>query len=215
MSRLFHKISGSIVLIDLTASMPTQAQEAREPAFAVAQASDTTLGCMALAREMVKTANLVAATATTTAPAPLTTAAAPAENAGVNALARAVNQAQLNNQLGNLQLQAARAGINPATSGAAIGGLALLAGAASSQDGAAEGAKQAAAGFVSQKLAASMPGGALVGGLVGGFFGKKKKAVVAAAIPVAAAAPASNQLVQLGQQRLAFLQSLSASKSCK
>lgn len=217
MTNLFYKISSSIALIGLTASMAAQAQEAREPAFAVAQASDTTLGCTGLAMEMVKTANFVAANATTSMPAAPSTAAAPAqmENAQVNGLAQAINQAQLNNQLGALQVQAARAGINPGTSGAAIGGLALLVGAASSPGGAAEGAKQAAASFASQKLASSVPGGALVGSLVGGLFGKKKKAIAPITAPPAATGPAPSQLVQLGQQRMAFLQSLSASKSCK
>lgn len=237
MTRAFNTFTSSIALIAIIAAAPLQAQTAiaptAAPAFAVAQASDTTLTCMQLAGEMVTSANMVAAASTKAGTAQSAAlahaqaqvqaqaqaqaqAAATADNRNNNAMAQAINQAQLNNQLGNLQVQAARAGINPGTSGAAIGGLAVLASAVSTPGGAAEGAKQAATGFATQQLASRIPGGAMLGGLVGGMFGKKKKAP-----PVEAAAPApapvadqSAQLVQLGQQRMTFLQSLSASKNC-
>jgi hypothetical protein len=218
MTFTIRKLSSSIALLALITAPVAGAQvsaPAAAPAFAVAQASDTALTCGQLAMEIMKTANMVASSATAAAaPAPVQSASA-TEVPGANALANAINQAQLNNQLGNLQLQAARAGINPGTSSAAIGGLAALAAAASSGEGAAEGAKQAAANMASKKLAQVVPGGALIGGLVGGMFGKKKKAKAAAAAAAAEtnAAPAG-QMVQLGQQRMAFLQSLSVSKSC-
>jgi hypothetical protein len=212
MTHIIRKISGSIALLALISATSAGAQVSGS-AFAVAQASDTTLTCGQLAMEIMKTANIVAASATSVS-APVTVASTDATNpAGMNALAGAINQAQLNNQLGNLQLQAARAGINPGTSGAAIGGLAALAAVASSGEGATEGAKQAVANMASQKLGQVVPGGALIGGLVGGLFGKKKKAKVALVEPTAFVAPAG-QMVQLGQQRMAFLQSLSVSKSC-
>ncbi len=216
MTYINRNITGSIALLALISAPTAGAQvstPAAEPAFAVAKASDTTLTCGQLAMEIMKTANLVAASATSVAPsAPAPTAAA-VDVPGANALASAINQAQLNNQLGNLQLQAARAGINPGTSSAAIGGLAALAAAASSGEGAAEGAKQAAANMASQKLAQVVPGGALIGGLVGGLFGKKKKAKAVAVVADPNAVPVG-QMMQLGQQRMAFLQSLSVSKSC-
>jgi hypothetical protein len=208
------KISSSIALLALVSATSVGAQVSgpvAQPAFAVAQASDTTLTCGQLAMEIMKTANMVASSATA-APAPIPSSGS-GDTAGTNALASAINQAQLNNQLGNLQLQAARAGIKPGTSSAAIGGLAALAGAARSGEGVAEGAKQAATNMASQNLAKAIPGGALLGGLAGGLFGKKKKAKAEAAA-IAAPAASSGQMVQLGQQRMAFLQSLSVSKSC-
>lgn len=220
MTQLYRSSSSVAALLALAAATTVQAQVAMPtaaPIFAVAQASDTTLTCGQLAMEMVKTANVVASAATQAtlaAATPPTVAPAQADMSAANALAGAINQAQLNNQLANLQMQAARAGINPGTSGAAIGGLAALAGAAASGQGAAEGAKQAAMGFAQQKLAGSIPGGALIGSLMGGMFGKKKKAVAMPNALIAATPAPSAQLVQLGQQRMAFLQSLSTSKSC-
>lgn len=241
MARLTDYAGFGLALLGLGGATAAQAQaqaQAQAAPFAVAQASDASLGCSELALEMVKAANVMAsaaASATAQAAAAGTTSqqaanlaaagAAALNNAdpaqGANQLAAAINQAQLNGQLASLQAQAARAGINGGTANAAIGGLAALAAAANTPGGATEAAKQAAINEATNRLASAVPGGALVGQLMGGFFKKKPKPQVAAQpVPqTAALAPAggagSAALVQMAQQRVNFLQSLSASKSCK
>ncbi len=180
--------------------------------FAVAQASDTSLTCNQLAMETVKVANMVAAAARQ----PQATQAAPVNSAadnGVNAYNNAVQQVQLNNRLAVIQAQAAQAGVSSGTTNAAVGGALALAAAMKSGEGAQDAAVQTAADFASQQLAARIPGGALVGGLVSGLFSHKKKAAPVA--DTSASTQASNQLMQLGQQRMTFLQSLSVSKKCQ
>ncbi len=178
--------------------------------FAVAQASDTSLTCNQLAMETVKVANMVAAAARQPQ-----ASAAPVNNAadnGVNAYNNAVQQVQLNNRLAVIQAQAAQAGVSSGTTNAAVGGALALAAAMKSGQGGQDAAVQTAADFATQQLAARIPGGALVGGLVSGLFSHKKKAAPVA--DTSASTQASNQLMQLGQQRMTFLQSLSSGKNC-
>ncbi len=178
--------------------------------FSVAQASDTSLTCSQLAMETVKVANMMA-TAATQSQMPQAAAYANNANTRVNVIDAAVRQAQLNGQLANIQAQAAQAGMSAGTTNAAMG-LVTMASALKSGEGGKDAAMQTAADFATSQLAARIPGGALVGGLVSGLFAHKKKVQ-----PVADQSTATQpniQLMQLGQQRMAFLQSLSSGRNC-
>lgn len=197
--------------------------------FAVAQATDTQLSCPQLATEMGRVATVMAGAATqsvanasrtvetgtgTTGLAQADAALAAAARAtpgGLEALGRQVQQAQNMQQLGQLQAQAAAAGISRGTATAAIGGLAAMQQIAANGGHIDEAAASMAADTASSELAKRIPGGALIGGLMGGMFKKKKKVQQA----VAAAAPSAEpNLMPLAQQRLSFLQSLMVSKNC-
>lgn len=193
-----------------SAVLPVAAQADALP-FAVAQASDTSLTCTQLAMETVKVANMVAAAARQPQTPQTINVNSNADN-GVSAFNSAVRQAQLNGQLANIQAQAAQAGMSAGSTSAAMGAATMIS-ALKSGEGGKDAAMQTAADFATSQLAARIPGGALVGGLVSGFFSHKKKAQPVA--DQAVGTQASDQLIQLGQQRMTFLQSLSTSKKCQ
>lgn len=196
-----------IGLVAMTA-VGAQAQVAA-PAFQVAQASDATLTCSGLAMEMSRAAGLMATSAQAAGAAPAV-AAAPAAPQGDPTMA-AYNQAVLQQNMGQLALQAQRAGMG-SEAGAAIGALGLL-GTAANARAAGQSMGEAASGVAMSQIASRVPGGAMVAGLMGGMF-KKKPKVDAAAVQAAAAREQATAMLPLVQQRMGFLQGLMAQKAC-
>lgn len=182
-----------------------------------AQPGDLDLSCSALAVEMGKAAQLMAQATAVVAPAGAATpvpsgalanlASAVGGTDKLEQIGRAYQQQQNAQQLANLQMLAARGGVNRGAATAAIGGLAALQQVAANGGNAGDAARSVASDTVSNELAKRIPGGKMLGGLMGGMFKKKPKPVAIAAAPV----PAAN----LAQARMAFLGSLLTARQCK
>ena len=191
------------------------AQDASGPS----RAGDLELSCPALAVEMGKAAQLLAAAK----PAASTEAPGTAETSGalgtlaskvggtdkLEQLGRAYQQQQNAQELANLQVLAARGGVGRGTATAAIGGIAALRQMAVNGGNVQDAASAAAGDAVGNALASRIPGGKMVGSLMGGMFKKKSKVVPVAV--TAAVAPVDNG----AQARLTFLSGIVAAKGCK
>ena len=232
----FERTTGiATSILFVVGSSEAQAQTVAAPPaapFSVAQASDTELTCPQIAMEISKVATVIAGAAAqrsisaaiptaTAATAPATgdaqvdaalAAAARSTPGGLEAIGRQYQQAQNMQQLGQLQAQAAAAGIGRGTATAAIGGLAAMQQMAANGGHVDEAAASLASDTASKEFAKRVPGGALIGGMMGGMFKRKKKAVPPAAVTTEA--PPAIALMPLAQQRLTFLQSLMTSKHC-
>ena len=203
---------GTVLCLALTAVPTTSFALTDTPAqIVVAQASDTTLTCSQLSAETVKVSQIMMASMQASQSASSLTAAAPAQSTNVNAVANALQNADLQARIADIQMKGAAAGVNTT---AMTAGLQALAAAKNSGQGMGAALQDTAASMVADQLAARIPGGALVSGLVGGLFSHKKKPAQVAADTPNTMAIQSQQTMQLGQQRISFLQGLQASKKC-
>ena len=206
-----------VMLSSITALIFAPIAIAQVPESGPSQPGDLELGCSSLALEMSKSAQLLGSPQSV----PTETAkigsggiagalGSAVGTSGLEAVGKAYQQQQNAQQLGNLQVLAARGGISPGTAGAAIGGLAALQQVAGNGGNVQDAARSVIADRASAELASRIPGGALIGGLMGGFMKKKPKPVA-----LAAAAPLITSASSSAQARLMFLSGLVGARGCK
>ena len=213
-----RRLPAFAVILSVTAtalSTPSFALDTQP--LVVAQASDMALTCTQLTSETNKVTQLIIAAANANSVPTAASGQTAAANArAVDPVTAAYNTAQMQARVADIQMKAAQAGWSAGQTSAVTSGLMALAAAKNAGGAAGAGAalQDTVASTAAQQIAARIPGGALVSGLMGGMFSHKKKAAAVVADAPNPALAQNQQIMQLGQQRITFLQSLQTSKKC-